>query len=127
MENKSMIKMMVTAMVWVGVLLMSIQGIMWIYNVEKQRSISEEVTIGTVASKNIKNASSGLFTSTPMRYQLKIEYQYEYKGKIYDGSRRVDVDKDVYLSYNIGDTFDVGNPVPKENENERAEKASEIQ
>lgn len=102
-------------------IIIATQALVGLYDIANQRSISEEVTVGTVVSKNIINASSGLLASTPMRYQLKIEYQYEYKGKMYDGSRSVDVDKDVYLSYNIGDTFDVGNPVAKDNEDERSE------
>lgn len=103
-------------------LTIAISALMYICDIANQRSISEEVTVGTVVSKNIINASSGLLASTPMRYQLKIEYQYEYKGKMYDGSRSIDVDKDVYLSYNIGDTFDVGDPVPKDKEDERSEE-----
>lgn len=103
-------------------IIIATQALVGLYDIANQRSISEEVTVGTVVSKNIINASSGMFTSTPMRYQLKIEYQYEYKGKMHDGSRNVDVDKDVYLSYNIGDTFDVGEPVPKGKEDERSEE-----
>lgn len=74
------------------------------------------VHIGTVTDKKIVNAERGLFTSSDKRYQLVIVLEYEYDGENKTAKEYVDVEKDVYLSYNVGDTFDIHNPVVKESE-----------
>lgn len=76
--------------------------------------IKDSLHIGIVADKKIVNADENIFFSTDRRYQIVIEFEYEYHGKNYDFERAVDVDYEVYLSYDIGDEFDTYNPVVKD-------------
>lgn len=94
----------------------------YIYNEIQKSKVEDEVHIGTVTDKKIINASRGLFTSSDKRYQIVISFEYEYDGKNYESKRSIDVDEDVYLSYDVGDIFDSHNPVPKE---ERTEKQND--
>lgn len=90
------------------------------YDEFKKSSIEDSIHIGTVTDKKIINPQRGIFTSSGRRYQIVISFEYEYDGETYEGERSIDVDEDVYLSYNVGDTFDSHNPVP----NDKKESAS---
>lgn len=84
--------------------------------VSKMDDAKNAVHIGTVTDKKIINAEQGFFTSSDKRYQLVISIEYEYRGKTFTAEIKVDVDKDVYLSYDVGDLFDIHNPVPKQDD-----------
>lgn len=76
--------------------------------------IQDSLHTGIVVDKKIVNADKGLFVDTDTRYQIVVEFEYEYHGRKYDCKRSVDVDYDVYISYDIGDEFDTYNPVVKD-------------
>lgn len=48
-------------------------------------------------------------TYVPVRYYITIEYNYEHKGKIIEDKKEFEVERDVYLTYDIGDYFDSQN------------------
>lgn len=79
-----------------------------------RKEIENSLHIGIVADKEIVNAYEGFFVNSDIRYQIVVEFEYEYHGKKYDCKRSVDVDYDVYISYDIGDEFDTYNPVVKD-------------
>lgn len=81
----------------------------------EERAISS-VHIGTVVDKKMTNDSHTLFEKTKKGYQLVIKIEYEYDGEKKTIEEKYDVERDVYLSYNVGDTFDIHNPVVKESE-----------
>lgn len=76
----------------------------------------DAVHIGTVIDKEIINAERGFFTSSDKRYQIVISIEYEYEGETFTDEKEIDVDENVYLSYNVGDLFDTHNPVPKQDD-----------
>lgn len=105
---------LITGLIWVTFASFNEVIIKPVKEASEMNDARDAVHIGTVTDKKIINAERGFFTSSDKRYQLVISIEYKYKGKTFTAEIKVDVDKDVYLSYNIGDRFDTHNPVPKQ-------------
>ncbi len=78
------------------------------------KKIENDLHVGIVADKEVVNAHKGLFVYSDTRYQIVVKFEYEYHGRKHVCKRNVDVDYDVYISYDIGDEFDTYNPVVKD-------------
>lgn len=82
----------------------------------EEKAISEE-HIGIVSDKEMIEECHTLFNNTyEIGYQLVIKIEYEYDGETKTIEKKYNVERDVYLSYNVGDTFDIHNPIVKGSE-----------
>lgn len=61
---------------------------------------------GEVVDKEIINAKSGWFTSSDTDYRVVIKVEYEYDGEVKETTKSFSVDKETYLSADVGDVFD---------------------
>lgn len=92
-------------------LLLSVIGILT--ETEKEAHIVDAAYEGEIVDKQIKNASQGLFTYKDLEYKIVIGVDYEYAGEQKHTTKYFSVDKETYISYDIGDWFDSHNPVKK--------------
>lgn len=53
--------------------------------------------------------ASGNKTYVPMRYIITVNFTYEYDGTVYEGTKDFEVEKEVYLAYEVGEWFDSQN------------------
>lgn len=51
----------------------------------------------------------GSTTYVPMQYILSVSYSYDYEGTTYIGTKAFEVERDVYLAYEIGEWYDSQN------------------
>jgi len=80
--------------------------------VAQQQAQKEQIvtfSAGEIVDKQIRNPTSGWFTSRPTEYYITIEINYVYKEKERSTTRKYSVSEEVYRSYNIGDVFDSQN------------------
>lgn len=48
-------------------------------------------------------------TYVPMQYILTVSFTYEYDGTVYEGTKDFEVERDVYLAYEVGEWYDSQN------------------
>jgi len=65
-----------------------------------------KIHIGTITDKLMIDDAKN-------EYQLEITYKFKFNGKTYKEVETINVKRDVYLSYDVGDTFDKHNPIVK--------------
>jgi len=82
----------------------------WIKEI-KEAPIVDAAYEGEIVDKQIKNAYQGLFTYKDLEYRIVIVIDYEYKGEQRHTTKYFSVNKETYISYDIGDWFDSHNPV----------------
>ena len=70
--------------------------------------------------------SGGNKTYVPMRYILAVSYTYEYEGTVYEGTKDFEVEKEVYLAYEIGEWYDSQNFRYVEDEAQNGEKNEDV-
>ena len=101
-------KNIIQIFVWIGVLTFSILALCM--SVKHLESIQAESNIrsGVITDKEIITTHT-LTGDTDMRWIIYIEGEYEYNGEKKTGDTHYDVPEDTYLSYNIGDNFDITN------------------
>lgn len=51
----------------------------------------------------------GSTTYVPMQYIFSVSYSYDYEGTTYFGTKAFEVERDVYLAYEIGEWYDSQN------------------
>jgi len=78
--------------------------------------VSSNVSEGKIIDKQMNNAG-GCFTERYTEYVITIEATYEYKGKEERTTKEFVVDKDIYMSYSVGDWFNSQNPVTSGSQN----------
>jgi len=91
-----------------GVLMIAILLYFGISNGDYDKEF-RKVHVGTVTDKI-------MIDDTRNEYQLEITYKFKYDGKTRTELETINVKRDIYVSYDIGDTFDKHNPVLKESE-----------
>lgn len=69
----------------------------------------DSVRSGVVSDKNVVEEDSFFFIHQYAGYRIYIDFEYEFCGVIFEGNKYFVVDKDTYLSYDIGDYFDIRN------------------
>ena len=101
-------KGIIQVFVWIGVLVFSILALCM--SVKHLESIQAESNIrsGVITDKEIVTTST-LTGNTEMRWVIYIEGEYEHNGEKKTGDTHYNVPENVYLSYNIGDSFDITN------------------
>lgn len=72
------------------------------------REVSE-VRSGVISDKNYVEEQTYLFSHQYAGYRIYIDYEFDFFGATISGSKYFVVDKDTYLSYEIGDYFDIRN------------------
>lgn len=86
----------------------------------EEESAKSSVEEGIIIDKQMNNAG-GLFTERHTEYTIVIEVKYEYGGKVKKATRNLVVDRDIYVSCDIGDFFNTHNLIVTENINVQEE------
>ena len=75
------------------------------YNTEK-----DKVTAGKIIDKKTENGYSTLLRGyIPQRYYLIVQWNYDNNGEITIEEKPFEVERDVYLAYEIGEDYDSKN------------------
>lgn len=100
MEKKDILKIILFFAVFFVIIFFSVIGSL-------ERSIIDDVRCGVVSDKNIVEDSTTFLFHRYGGYRIYIDFEYEFFGEIREGNKYFVVDKNTYLSYDIGDNFDV--------------------
>ena len=100
------------------VLMISIAAFIFVMGMDflEKREAECELRVGTIVDKEIVTVTN-LFAESEMQWRIYIEGEYEYDNETHTGETFYNVTEDIYLSYNIGEKFDVTS-YDKDNNNE---------
>lgn len=72
----------------------------------EKREAKCDIRVGTIVDKEIVTVTN-LFAESEMQWRIYIEGEYEYDDETHTGETFYNVTEDIYLSYNIGEEFDI--------------------
>lgn len=87
------------------ILLLIVSFIFYCCDILDKSEVASNVSEGKIIDKQMVNAG-GFLTERHTEYVITIEATYEYKGKEEQTTKDFVVDKDIYMSYSVGDWFD---------------------
>lgn len=71
------------------------------------KRLKSSVSAGEIVEKRIEEGYTGIFKGyVPVRYFFEVEWEYEKDGEVTVESKDFEVERDVYLAYDIGDYYD---------------------
>ncbi len=74
------------------------------------KRLKSSVSAGEIVEKRIEEGYTGIFKGyVPVRYFFEVEWEYEKDGEVTVESKDFEVERDVYLAYDIGDYYDSQN------------------
>ena len=72
--------------------------------------LESSVSAGEIVEKRIEKGHTGLFSGyVPVRYFFEVKWEYEKDGEVTVARKDFEVERDVYLAYDIGDYYDSQN------------------
>lgn len=72
--------------------------------------LKSSVSAGEIVEKRTEKGRTGFFSGyVPVRYFFEVEWEYEKDGEVTLERKDFEVDRDVYLAYDIGDYYDSQN------------------
>ena len=76
------------------------------YDITYKR-LKSSVSAGEIVEKRTEKGRTGFFSDyVPVRYFFEVEWEYEKDGEVTVESKDFEVERDVYLAYDIGDYYD---------------------
>lgn len=79
------------------------------YNITYIR-LESSVSAGEIVEKRTEKGRTGLFSGyVPVRYFFEVKWEYEKDGEVTVARKDFEVERDVYLAYDIGDYYDSQN------------------
>ena len=92
-------------------LFLGAKGVLDYYqNAREYENKKNAVVAGEITDKQVENGYSSLFWGyTPQRYYLVVQWEYDNNEELVASEKSFEVERDVYLAYNIGDYFDSQN------------------
>ena len=74
------------------------------------KQLKSSVSAGEIVEKRTEKGRTGFFSGyVPVRYFFEVEWEYEKDGEVTLERKDFEVDRDVYLAYDIGDYYDSQN------------------
>lgn len=79
------------------------------YDITYKR-LKSSVSAGEIVEKRTEEGRTDFFSGyVPVRYFFEVEWEYEKDGEVTVESKDFEVERDVYLAYDIGDYYDSQN------------------
>lgn len=90
------------------VLMISVASFIFVMGMDflEKREAELDIRVGTIVDKEIVTVTN-LFAESEMQWRIYIEGEYEYDNETHTGETFYNVTEDIYLSYNIGEEFDI--------------------
>lgn len=74
------------------------------------KQLKSSVSAGEIVEKRTEKGCTGFFSGyVPVRYFFEVEWEYEKDGEVTVERKDFEVERDVYLAYDIGDYYDSQN------------------
>lgn len=74
------------------------------------KQLKSSVSAGEIVEKRTEKGRTGFFSGyVPVRYFFEVEWEYEKDGEVTVERKDFEVERDVYLAYDIGDYYDSQN------------------
>lgn len=74
------------------------------------KQLKSSVSAGEIVEKRTEKGRTGLFSGyEPVRYFFEVKWEYEKDGEVTVERKDFEVERDVYLAYDIGDYYDSQN------------------
>ena len=74
------------------------------------KRLKSSVSAGEIVEKRTEEGYTAIFKGyVPVRYFLEVEWEYEKDGEVTVARKDFEVERDVYLAYDIGDYYDSQN------------------